>query len=78
MKQADIHVTGSCHLFRHAMATHMLDNGADIRFIQSMLGHEDLTSTEIYTHVSVEKLREVHRNTHPAKVKGESGGGDEK
>ncbi len=67
MKQADIHVTGSCHLFRHAMATHMLDNGADIRFIQAMLGHDDLNSTEIYTQVSVEKLREVHRATHPAK-----------
>jgi len=67
LKQAGIEVTGSCHLLRHAMATHMLDHGADIRFIQAMLGHEDLTSTEIYTRVSVEKLREIHRATHPAK-----------
>lgn len=66
MKQAHIDVTGSCHLLRHAMATHMLDNGADIRFIQAMLGHEDLRSTEIYTRVSVEKLREIHRATHPS------------
>ena len=63
---AGIEVTGSCHLFRHAMATHMLENGADIRFIQAMLGHEDLASTQIYTRVSVEKLREIHRATHPS------------
>ena len=50
------------------MATHMLDHGADIRFIQAMLGHEDLNSTEIYTRVSVEKLREIHEATHPAKA----------
>lgn len=71
MKQASINVTGSCHLFRHACATHMLENGADIRFIQALLGHEDLTSTEIYTHVSIEKLREVHKATHPARLKSE-------
>lgn len=68
MKQANIDATGSCHLLRHAMATHMLENGADIRFIQAMLGHDDLNSTEIYTRVSVEKLREIHRATHPAKM----------
>lgn len=67
MKQA-IEVTGSCHLLRHAMATHMLENGADIRFIQAMLGHDDLKSTQIYTRVSVEKLREIHKATHPSKI----------
>ena len=72
MKQANIDVVGSCHLLRHAMATHMLENGADIRFIQVMLGHEDLSSTEIYTQVSVEKLREIHRATHPAKGQSET------
>ena len=66
--QAGIVVTGSCHLLRHAMATHMLENGADIRFIQTMLGHRELTSTEIYTHVSVEHLRRVHARTHPREV----------
>ncbi len=64
---AHIDKPGSCHLFRHAMATHMLDNGADIRFIQAMLGHSNLSTTQIYTQVSVEKLREIHTATHPAK-----------
>lgn len=68
MKQAEINKTGSCHLLRHAMATHMLDNGADTRFIQAMLGHADLSTTQIYTHVSVEKLKEIHAATHPAKL----------
>lgn len=68
MKKAGIHKTGSAHLFRHAMATHMLENGADIRFIQAMLGHSDLKSTQVYTLVSIEKLREIHRATHPSKM----------
>ena len=57
---------GSCHLFRHAMATHMLENGADIRFIQAMLGHSELTTTAIYTHVAVRKLKEIYDAAHPA------------
>ena len=61
---------GSCHLFRHAMATQMLENGADIRFIQAILGHAQLTTTEIYTHVSIVKLKEVHALTHPAERSG--------
>ena len=66
LNKAKLDVVGSCHLFRHACATHMLDNGADIRFIQAMLGHEDLNTTEIYTRVSIEKLKAVHSATHPA------------
>jgi integrase/recombinase XerD len=58
---------GACHLFRHTMATLMLEGGADIRFIQAMLGHAKLTSTQIYTHVAVRQLQEIHRATHPAK-----------
>lgn len=60
--------SGSCHLFRHSMATHMLENGADIRFIQMMLGHRDLNTTQIYTQVSIRKLKEIHTATHPAKL----------
>ena len=51
------------------MATSMLDNGADIRYIQEMLGHTDISSTQIYTRVSITKLKEVHTQTHPAKWK---------
>lgn len=56
---------GSCHLFRHTMATLMLEGGADIRFVQKMLGHASLETTQIYTHVSIRKLQEVHAATHP-------------
>ena len=68
INNAGITVAGSCHLLRHAMATHMLENGADTRFIQAMLGHANLTTTQIYTHVSIRKLQEIHTATHPAKL----------
>ena len=58
---------GSCHMFRHTMATLMLENGADVRFIQAMLGHADLKTTELYTQVSIKALKAVHTATHPAK-----------
>jgi integrase/recombinase XerD len=67
--QANIGKRGSCHLFRHTMATLMLENGADIRFIQAMLGHVKLDTTQIYTQVSIKKLKEIHTLTHPAKAK---------
>ena len=77
VKQSGIDKVGSCHLFRHTMATLMLENGADIRFIQQMLGHSMLSTTEIYTHVAIHKLKEVHTLTHPAKLRaGRSGGGE--
>lgn len=60
---------GSCHLFRHAMATQMLENGADLRWIQSMLGHASVESTQIYTQVSIRALQAVHASTHPAEQK---------
>jgi integrase/recombinase XerD len=65
---AQLNKRGSCHLFRHTMATLMLEGGADIRFIQAMLGHSKLDTTEIYTQVSIRKLKEVHSLTHPAKM----------
>jgi integrase/recombinase XerD len=58
---------GACHLFRHSMATGMLENGADIRFIQEILGHERLTTTQVYTRVSIEHLKKVHKRTHPGR-----------
>lgn len=61
-----IRTRGACHMFRHSMATAMLENGADIRFIQEMLGHADLKTTQIYTHISPFKLKAVHEATHPA------------
>jgi integrase/recombinase XerD len=58
--------TGACHLFRHTMATLMHENGADIRFIQEILGHVKLETTQIYTHVSIRTLQQVHATTHLA------------
>ena len=66
INSADIGKKGSCHLFRHTMATLMLENGADIRYIQAMLGHADLSTTQIYTQVSIRKLQQIHALTHPA------------
>lgn len=68
MEAAGITTPGACHVFRHAMATHMLENGADIRFIQAMLGHANLETTQIYTQVSMTKLKEIHDATHPARL----------
>lgn len=56
---------GSCHTFRHSMATLMLEGGADIRHIQEMLGHVQLSTTQIYTHVSIDALKAVHTRCHP-------------
>jgi integrase/recombinase XerD len=58
-------------LFRHTMATLMLEGGADIRFIQAMLGHADLKTTQLYTHVAIRQLKEIHTATHPAKLERE-------
>lgn len=66
IEAAGIDKQGSCHMFRHTMATLMLEGGADIRFIQAMLGHAKLDTTQIYTRVSIGKLKEVHKATHPA------------
>jgi integrase/recombinase XerD len=57
---------GSCHLLRHTCATHMLEGGADIRYIQQLLGHEKLETTAIYTEVTIRQLQEVHARCHPS------------
>jgi integrase/recombinase XerD len=57
---------GSCHLFRHSTATLMLDNGADVRYVNELLGHVKLETTQLYTRVSIAKLRQVHAACHPA------------
>jgi len=62
---AGITKRGSCHIFRHTAATLMLEGGADLRSIQTLLGHEQLNTTQIYTHVTIQRLREVHDRTHP-------------
>lgn len=62
-------VEGNCHALRHACATHMLEGGADIRYIQALLGHSNLETTEIYTHVIIKQLKQVHRDTHPSSTR---------
>jgi len=69
IQKAQVNKPGSCHLFRHTMATLMLENGADIRFIQAMLGYAELSTTQIYTQVSIVKLKEIHTLTHPARLR---------
>ena len=64
--QAGSKRTCSFLLFCHTMATRMLENGADLQDLQAILGHADLNTTTIYTHLSIERLRRVHESTHPA------------
>jgi integrase/recombinase XerD len=65
--------SGGCHLFRHTCATHMLEGGADIRYIQQLLGHAKLETTAIYTEVSIIQLQAVHARCHPAEKKATKG-----
>jgi integrase/recombinase XerD len=65
MKKAGVRKGGACHLFRHSCATDMHRGGADIRHVQEMLGHARLDTTQIYTHVSITALQEVHTRCHP-------------
>lgn len=66
LHDAGIEKKGSCHLLRHTVATLMLEGGADIRYVAEMLGHTRLETTQRYTHVSIDRLRAIHTNAHPA------------
>jgi integrase/recombinase XerD len=60
---------GSCHLFRHTVATLLLEGGADVREVQEILGHANLSTTARYTHLAIGRLRKVHARAHPAERK---------
>jgi len=66
VRRPGIDKLGACHLFRHAVTTSMLSAGADIRYVQELLRHSDLSTTQIYTHVAIEHLQKVYERTHPA------------